>query len=116
MNEENLKSDEIIPYTWSKLFLDLINGNFGLVKTYWLFGVAVSAIYALVTSLLTSPEVITISLVIFLIYQIPVTIGIWHSATKYSGAKSWAVLAKVLAVFNALVLIRISTMLLGISE
>lgn len=86
-------------------FNKLSRGDYGLVKTYWLYGIAVGFVVSIVFSIIKSPGMIAIALLAYVAYEIPVLFGIWHSATKYTGPKVWAVLAKVACVLGALMLL-----------
>lgn len=86
-------------------FIKLSRGDYGLAKTYWLYGIAVGFVVSIAFSIIKSPGMIAIALLAYVAYEIPVLIGIWHSATKYTGPKVWAVLAKVACVLGALMLL-----------
>lgn len=86
-------------------FNKLSRGDYGLAKTYWLYGIGVGFPVSIVFSIIKSPGMIAIALLAYAAYEIPVLIGIWHSSTKYTGPKVWAVLAKVACVLGALMLL-----------
>lgn len=86
-------------------FSKLSRGDYGLAKTYWLYGVAVGIVVNIVFSIIKSPGIIAIALLAYAVYEIPVIMGIWRSATKYTGPNVWAVLAKVASVFGALMML-----------
>lgn len=83
-------------------FGKLANGDFGLAKTYWIYGVLVGVVVNMFFSLLESRGVITIALLAYIVYAIPVIMGTWRAATKYAGPKIWAVLANIACVLGAL--------------
>ena len=87
------------PISHRPFFSKLIHGDYGLAKTYWLFGVLGSF---LLTSLLPliSDELFLVLYLPVLSYCAVVYTGIWRAASKYQGPKYWAVLAKV-AIFVA---------------
>ena len=43
-----------------------------------------------------------IMVAIVIVYSIITLIGIWNSASNYTGSKIWAILAKVMVVFGFL--------------
>lgn len=86
-------------------FGKLARGDYGLAKTYWLFGVLVGVIVTILCSIIKSPGMIAIAFLAYTAYEIPVIMGIWRSATKYTGTKAWAVLAKVACVLGPLMLV-----------
>lgn len=80
----------------------LVNGNLGLAKTYWLFGVVFGLLARLLLGVITDEALMVVFTFVCVVYQIAVLIGIWRAATKYKGPKYWAVLAKLAAVFGGL--------------
>ena len=90
-------------------FKKLFNGDFGLAKTYWVFGVLVGFAFQFALTLLESMGSPFISIIIFNVinvaYAIVLTVGTWRAATKYKGLKLWAILAKVAIILGAIVLI-----------
>ena len=96
----------------------LANGDFGLAKTYWLYGVAVSIIVNLIfktiTKTITSAEFLAILLLWYTAYEILVLMGIWRATNKYRGLKVWAVLAKIAVVLGALTLVLSLAVILGV--
>ncbi|MCX8146793.1 MAG: zinc ribbon domain-containing protein, partial [Azovibrio sp.] len=89
-------------------FAKLSRGDFGLARTYWLYGVLVGVIVNIVVdivfSIIKSPGFLAIALLAYTAYEVPVIMGIWRAATKYTGPKIWAVLAKIACVLGALML------------
>jgi len=80
----------------------LVNGDLGLAKTYWLFGVVGGQLTTLLLLVITDEALMLVYTFVCVAYQIAVLIGIWRAATKYKGPKYWAVLAKLAAVFGGL--------------
>jgi len=79
-------------------FGKLVNGDYGLAKTYWLFGVLVAAIVIVVINVpMPIGWYLTIGIAA-IPYNILVYIGIWAAANKYQGHKAWAVLAKIAVI------------------
>jgi len=86
----------------------LIDGDFGLAKTYWLFGVvggiALNLLMMLVI-LTGSVVLIVTAMLLSFAFATAIFIAIWNSATKYSGSKFWSVLAKIIVVLNVVGLV-----------
>jgi hypothetical protein len=81
-------------------FGKLINGDFGLAKTFWLYGVLLEII---VISLATPKPYVSIFIALMLVndaYLIVLVIGIWRAANKYQGLKIWGWLAKIVVVLG----------------
>jgi len=82
---------------------DFINGDFGLAKTYWLFGVIGSLVMRfLIVFFAMNGMNIVLLLIIAFGYFIVVWIAVWNSATKYTGSQLWSILAKISVVFGVL--------------
>jgi hypothetical protein len=86
-------------------FGELANGDFGLAKTYWLYGVVVGVVVTIISSKVTSIGGLVILMLAYTAYEIPVLMGIWRAANKYQGQKIWAVLAKIAVVVGAIMLV-----------
>ncbi|MDO8846228.1 hypothetical protein [Methylicorpusculum sp.] len=85
-------------------FSKLANGDFGLAKTYWLYGVLVSFIITnILVKVITSISALVTFMIIFTAYQIPVNMGIWRASDKYQGPNVWAMLAKIGVVLSCIV-------------
>ena len=103
----------------NKSFLQkLQQGDFGLPKTFWVYWVLPNVALNFFTEkffywavslrgLLTIIVVATYA-TCFLVYNLVAIVGIWQSAKKHSGAKLWAILAKLsvascisLAIFSS---------------
>lgn len=82
----------------------LVRGDFGLAKTYWLYGVLVGLGVNLISRAITSSGMLVLFVVAYAVYEVPVLIGTWRAAAKYSGPTIWAVLAKIAVVLGAIVL------------
>ncbi len=85
-------------------FWKLANGDFGLAKTYWVYGVLVGVVVNIITNVVTSIGGLVILILAYTAYQIPVIMGIWRAANKYQGPKIWAILAKIAVVLGAIML------------
>ena len=88
----------------SKGFIkQLIDGDFSLVKTYWLYGVIGSIVMNLLMIfpvMSGSMPLLVSSGLVSIAYAIVVLTGIWNSASKYTGSMLWSVLAKIIVILN----------------
>jgi len=95
----------------------LIDGDFGLAKTYWLYFVLGSNLLWLLLMFPISSSslgLIVVSMLAGISYDIVVLTGIWNSASRYTGSKIWSVLAKIIVGANAFFLV--FTVILMFSE
>jgi hypothetical protein len=106
-DKQDLNTSEKLRHTssgdtgfWGKL----INGDYGLAKTYWLYGVLVGFIVNLAMKPITSVGLLIFLTLTYTAYEIPVIIGTWRAANKYEGAKVWATLAKCAITLGAIIL------------
>lgn len=81
-------------------FSKLISGDFGLAKTYWLFGMVVGIVFNLIIKVMPSLGAVAIVLAVATVYQVMVLLGVWRSSNRYQGWKVWAILAKIAAVLG----------------
>lgn len=90
---------------------NLFDGNYGLPKTYWAYGVLVNlvlgVVVGLVISISQSRAVAVLCVAAIGAYQVLITIAIWNAAAKYPGSKVWAVLARIGAVLGVLQFINV---------
>ena len=95
----------------------LIDGDFGLAKTYWLYfvlgGIAVNLLLMIPISS-SSLGLIVVSMLAAIVYAIVVLTGVWNSASRYIGSKIWSVLAKIIVGANSVFLV--FTVILMFSE
>ena len=86
----------------------LIEGDFGLAKTYWLYfvlgGIAVNLLLMIPISS-SSLGLIVVFTLASIAYAIIVLTGVWNSASRYTGSKIWSVLAKIIVGANAVFLV-----------
>ncbi len=75
-------------------------GNFGLAKTYWLFGVLVGLLVGWVLNNFWLGILFWIIAIPYLFYWIAVSIGVWNAATKYRGNPLWAILAQISVILG----------------
>ena len=85
-------------------FSKLAGGEYGLARTYWLYGVVVGLIYRILL-LIPSLAVMLILTLAYLVYCVPLLMGIWRAADGYNGPKVWAVLARIVVIISLLGLI-----------
>ena len=84
-------------------FRKLLDGEFGLAKTYWLFVLIPGSIINLIANIVETtsnhesiPEwFLLISFFSYMAYWVVVAIGCWRAASKYQGPAIWPVLAKI---------------------
>jgi|SaaInlV_150m_DNA_5_1039734.scaffolds.fasta_scaffold00524_2 hypothetical protein len=84
------------------LFNKILHGDFGLVKSFWIYGILSSYLLILLlmplliyfNSTLLS-IIFSLTIVTYIAIQI---IGIWRAAEKYTGAKIWGILARVVII------------------
>lgn len=95
-----------------KMLKKLWDGEFSLVKTYWLFYVLMWNLALLPlavfrqTSQSTQDSYLILGLllaVIFITYGCVVLVGLWRSANKYGGWWLWVNLAKVVALLGVVI-------------
>lgn len=101
-------------------FKKLLNGEFGLAKTFWLFWLLVGIVWGVVLAIVEGVFPLpllwlyTVSYLVYLVYQVLVMIGLWRAANKYKGWKVWAVLAQIVAVLIGIsVVLTIVVMMVG---
>ena len=88
--------------------LKLWNGDAGLAKSYWLWGVAAGFVWGIalgVTKPVPGSASAQILLSLIAAYFVFAYVGIWRAANKYQGKKAWVTLAKFAVVLGALVTI-----------
>ena len=83
----------------------LIDGDFGLAKTYWLYFVVGSNLLLMFPISSSSFGLIVVSVLAAIVYVIVVLTGVWNSASRYTGSKIWSVLAKIIVGANAVFLV-----------
>lgn len=94
-------------------FKKLADGDFGLARTYWLYGVLVSISVNLVSNyFITSIGGLLVLTLAYAAYDIPVILGTWRAARKYQGPTLWANLAKSMTIVGAIMLVVVLVLLL----
>ena len=100
------------PSSAEKSFIaEVIGGDFGLANTYWWLGVfgggLLSIPIAIFNEALAMPKAAAVLFLIYVVYIIPVLIGIWNAAGTYKGRKVWAITARVIAVLGAVKIVSV---------
>jgi hypothetical protein len=101
-------SESVVTEYGKNVFSKLLDGDYGLAKTYWLFGVLVNVgfniLFKVVESTASYPRQALAQILILtsisVAYGIVVIIGTWRASSKYQGPKFWAVLAKIMVVIG----------------
>lgn len=86
-------------------FSKLTQGDYGLPKTYWLFGVLGNLLFIFPVALAAAAEsmpILVLVLIASVVYSLAVAVGIWRASDKYLGPKVWAVLAKIAVLLGIL--------------
>ncbi len=86
-------------------FGKLMAGDYGLAKTYWVYGFLVNLLFSFVITLSMKTGSKALLLLFFSlgsIWSIIVMIGIWNVAKKYTGSKLWSFLARVAVILGML--------------
>lgn len=86
----------------------LSSGDYGLAKTFWIYGVTVSVLFGITERVMSytmlgvdqSSKFIAIFVLMYTAFQLFVTVGTWNSAKRYMGAKIWSVLAMVTCMLS----------------
>lgn len=89
-------------------FKKLSDGDFGLVKTYWLYGVLVSIVGNILmqgAALSGSKALIIVLLLVMIVYAVFQLTGVWNASNRYTGLKIWAILAKIAVIVGVLSLL-----------
>lgn len=82
-------------------FWKLINGDLGLAKTYWIFGVLGGSVISTASGFIDSIAALVVYIAIHAAYNAVVMLGVWKAAKKYQGRKIWATLAQVMVILVA---------------
>ena len=112
----------------SKILIKLWKGEYTLSKSYWFFGNIVPLMFFIILislalffqenslgallNLKLVPEklyqkIILIFLsIIFLIYTVISTVGIWRSSNFYQGKKYWSTIAKIAIIFTVITYVK----------
>ena len=98
----DLKEIQVQPKGFIKKLRD---GDFGLAKTYWLFGVLAGIVANIIGGLIESLLILLIFTALQIVYMIFFYQGVWNAANKYEGKVIWAILAKIAVVIGVITII-----------
>ena len=115
-NEKKSLGGLSVNHSDSSTFKLLVNGDLGLARTYWLYGVFVGLLFGVAANIFAQMgEVAASGLVaIFsLIYGAIVLCGVWRASKKYEGPGVWRVLAQIATVLGALQILLAAFVLLA---
>lgn len=79
-------------------FALLIKGEFGLARTYWLFGVALGLVAIIAMASMPSMPFVTLFATIYGLFAAVVLVGIWRAGSAYQGPVIWPLLARLTGV------------------
>lgn len=92
----------------------LWNGEYSLPFTFWIFGIVVRFIMITIMNIL---EIITsanydggyfVVWILFTVLDVCILVGMWRSASKYTGFKLWPILVKayviIVVVFSLIIM------------
>ena len=91
---------EIISGPEKGFYAKLVDGDYGLAKTYWAFGVFVGISVNIILQLMEASNFLIFLYAVYLAYEIPVLIGTWRAGEKYQGKSIWVVLTKITVVLG----------------
>jgi hypothetical protein len=85
----------------------LWRGEVGLASTYWLYGVVLNGIVlGVIGGTVVGLTGVLVLVVVYVAFSLAVSVfmavAIWRSAGNYTGAKLWAVLARVAVVIGVI--------------
>lgn len=80
-----------------------IKGDFGLTKTFWLFGFLAGYVVAIFFAAMQPSDMVTYAVsATWTTYLCVLLVAIWNAGCKYQGSKVWSVLA-LLFIFGAII-------------
>jgi serine/threonine protein kinase len=82
-------------------FPRLLRGDYGLPKTFWLYGMLVFLGFGAVLNAVDSLPTLLLVDILFSAYRIAAFIGIWRAAVRFAGPKVWSVLAQIVVILLA---------------
>lgn len=85
---------------------NLVQGNYGLPTTYWLYGFVVGWVITIASFLIVlstkSTGAAQLLIAVAIAYQIFISVAVFNAASKYKGSGLWKNLARVAIVLSAL--------------
>ncbi len=81
---------------------NLVNGSYGLTKTFWLFYFLPTLAFGVAIQEIASNPVAILLAVIGTTWQLLCIIGVWNAANRYRGSVAFALLAKGFVVIFAI--------------
>lgn len=88
-------------------------GDYGLAKTFWLYTVVVGMVANLVIGFIPQASMVLVLTAVFLMYYVMALVGTWRAASRYTGKKVWAILAKIMVGVWSLSLVSAILLLSG---
>ena len=92
-HEKELKKEK-------NFFIKLEMGEYGLAKTFWLYGFVIRVLTTSILKLIPNKNVFIVAILLSLFYDLLVMMGTWRAANQYQGLKIWALLAKALVILG----------------
>ena len=94
----------------------LVNGDLGLARTYWLYGILILNLVFLVPVLLFQEGRVVasqISALACFAFSGAILLGIWRAATKYEGPKVWSIMAQLATVLGWIQIFSLMSLFFG---
>ena len=88
--------------SFTKFLNKLRAGDYGLFRTFWLYGLAVLVMFKVIEINIGPYWILSLGMTIFWYFQI---LGLWNSASLYEGNKLWSITGKLLAIIAAILVI-----------
>ncbi len=84
----------------------LWNGDYSLATTFWVFGVLVRTLMWMILKVLqileivsnTGPWLLVGTALLLTVLDVCILVGLWRSASKYTGFRLWPILVKALVI------------------
>ena len=113
--------ENLDPKAGQDFFRRLRNGEFSLARTFWLYNIVCTFVMALVGNLIVGligpgaiGTILDIAVSLFLfVYAVHCYMGIWRSASRYTGLALWAMLARFYTVLGFVAIVVNVLLLLG---
>ncbi len=89
----------------AKSFLGkIVDGDYGLAKTYWLYGVLPGSIANLLSYAISQDSLFFVFFSAYTAYDVLVLVGTWRAANTYRGPRIWAIMAKAAVLLSSMML------------